>query len=354
LGTLEEYPTRKLALRALADRLAVVNDPRYGARPTATFTEFVARWEAVVVPQFKPSFQASVRSHLRLHLVPFFGSRQLKEVHPEMVQGFVSHAKASPKTVRNLVVTLRMMWRSARAWGYVAHDPMDGLVLPKPGRVRRVFFSPDEVRRILGFAAEPYRTFYWLAAETGMRAGELCGLRVEDLDLERCLVYVRQSVWRGKLQTPKTANALRTFAVSPELADRLRGFLQGWRPNSDRLLFATRNGTPWDANMLVKRKLHPHLEKLGIQRCGIHAFRHANETLMDRLGAPLKVRQTRLGHSDPRLTLGVYTHVASEDDQWIAAQLGKLLTGSEEILHPIAPKFGAVGLAVARQPEAVQ
>jgi len=52
---------------------------------------------------------------------------------------------------------------------------------------------------------------------------------------------------------------------------------------------------------------------------------------MDRLGVPLKVRQQRLGHSDPRLTLGVYTHVASEDDVLFAAQL-------DGILHPIAPR----------------
>jgi hypothetical protein len=62
----------------------------------------------------------------------------------------------------------------------------------------------------------------------------------------------------------------------------------GGGPNNNRLIFATRNGTPWDANLLVKRKLQPILKSLGIRRCGLHAFRHANETLMDRLGVPLR------------------------------------------------------------------
>ena len=97
------------------------------------------------------------------------------------------------------------------------------------------------------------------------------------------------------------------------------------------LLFATRNGTPWDANLLVKRKLYPLLDSLDIERGGLHAFRHTNSTLMDRLGVPLKVRQQRLGHSDPSLTLGVYTHVASEDDLRFAEQL-------DVILRPNAPK----------------
>jgi len=92
----------------------------------------------------------------------------------------------------------------------------------------------------------------------------------------------------------------------------------------------------------VKRKLQPVVKSLGIKRCGLHAFRHANETLMDRLAVPLKVRQQRLGHSDPRLTLGVYTHVASEDDAKIASQLGR-------ILHPFDPTAKGKGLAQIEQ-----
>jgi len=352
LGTLAEYATKSLAKRALADRLVIVNDPRYRARPTATLAEFAPRWEAKVATQFKPSTQAAIRSHLRLHLVPFFGKRCMKDIHPELVQGFISQSKASPKTRRNLVMTLRMMWKSARAWGYVVHDPFEDLVLPKARKARPVFFTLEEVQRILAEAQGPYRTLYWLAAETGMRAGELCGLTVDDLDFGRQLLYVRQSAWRGKLQAPKTENSIRTFALSAELAEHLKAFVLQWRPNPERLLFSSRNGTPWDANMIVKRKLHPLLDKLGIQRCGLHAFRHANETLMDRIGVPLKVRQERLGHSDPRLTLGVYTHVASEDDCRIASELGKVLPA--RILHPLAPKSESGGLVVMRQPELIQ
>ncbi len=71
-----------------------------------------------------------------------------------------------------------MMWNSARAWGYVAHDPFDGLVLPKRGLVQTVTFSLDEINRILDSASEPFRTFYAILAETGIRGGEICALRV--------------------------------------------------------------------------------------------------------------------------------------------------------------------------------
>jgi integrase len=158
-----------------------------------------------------------------------------------------------------------------------------------------------------------------------MRAGEFCGLRVEDLDLEQRQVSVRQSAWHGRLQTVKSQKGNRHFALSPELAEHLATYLASWRENEKRLLFATRNGTPWDPNLLIKRHLHPLLTTLGIPRCGMHAFRHGNGSLMDRLNVPVKVRQDRLGHSDPKMTLNVYTHLASADDQKLAAQLGPLL-----------------------------
>ena len=342
LGTKSNYPTRRLAQRAADDRLSAVNSPNHRARPTATFRQFVARWESTVLPQHKPSTQATVRSHLRKYLIPFLGDRCLKDINSELVQIFIAGLKTAPKTVRNIYVTLQIVWKSARAWQYVAHDAVSDIVLPRPRRVERFSFSLEEIQKILAAAKDPHRIFYWLAAETGLRAGELCGLRVDDLDLERCLLRVEQSSWRGQVQQPKTGNAIRSFAISPEMASHLRDFLVRWRPNSLRLLFATRNGTPWDANLLVKRKLQPLLKKLEIRRCGLHAFRHANGTLMDRLGVPLKVRQQRLGHSDPHLTLGTYTHVASEDDAKIAQQLGK-------ILHPFEPTPKEKGLTQIEQ-----
>jgi integrase len=146
--------------------------------------------------------------------------------------------------------------------------------------------------------------------------------------------HVRQSVWRGKVQTPKTENGHRVVELSPQLLQHLREYRERWRPNSLGLLFATRNGTPWDANLIVKpvkRKLRPLLDALGIKGGGLHSFRHANAAILDKLNVPLKVRQERLGHSDPRMTLGTYTHTNREDRQHAAVELGR-------ILHPNSPQ----------------
>lgn len=324
LGTINDYPTRKLALRALEARLSTINSPTYRARPTAAFAEFANRWDATVLSQHKPSTQSSTRSQLRRWLLPGLGDCPLKDLEGQRLQAFISVCKASPKTVRNLVATLRMMWNSARAWGYVAHDPFGGLVLPKRGLVNTFNLSLQEIRDVIGAATEPYRTFCMILAETGIRGGEICALRVDDLDLENAVIHVRQSVWRGKLQTVKSRKGNRRFPISPELAEHLQTYLRTWRPNAPGLLFATANGTPWDHSLVRKRKFHPLLKKLGIEQCGFHAFRHGNATLLDQIGAPMAVRLNRLGHAEPQTTMN-YTHAVTADERRTAEELGKIL-----------------------------
>ncbi len=325
IGSRADFPTKRLAQRELETRLSVVNSPTYRARPSATFREFAERWQVTVLSQHKPSTQAAIRSQLRKSL-SFFNDYALRDIQPSLLQSFIAASTGSPKTVRNGIATMRMIWNSARAWGYVTGDPFDGLVLPKarPANVR--VFNENEARRIIEAADEPYKTLFWLAAETGMRAGEIAGLRWEDIESNIRLVRVRQSVWSGKAQTPKTTSASRVCAISERLANRLAELYREREGSSPvRLVFETRRGTPIDPALVVKRKLHRICDRLGIERGGFHAFRHFNASAMDRFGVPMKVRQERLGHSDPRLTLRVYTHTASEDDKKIAAQLASVL-----------------------------
>lgn len=149
LGSKSDFPTRRLAQRELDKRLVVVNDPRYRARPTATFTEFAARWESLVLVQHKLSTQVTMRSHLRKHLNPFFGRMQMRDIGPEEVQRFISSVEVSPKTKKNLVATLQMLWNSARLWGYVAHDAVSDIVLPKRYRVTQRSYALEEIQRTL-------------------------------------------------------------------------------------------------------------------------------------------------------------------------------------------------------------
>jgi integrase len=160
---------------------------------------------------------------VRKHLVPALGRIALPNLTGEPLQKFVSECSLSPKTVKNLVATLRIMWITAKAWKLVENDPFQGLKLPEqndPEEAR--CFAADEMRQIIEAAEEPYRTLYWIAGETGIRMGELCGLKWSNLDLERGIVQIKQSSWRREVGKPKSDKGKRTFAVSPGLCRTLR------------------------------------------------------------------------------------------------------------------------------------
>jgi len=326
IGSQLEYKTRRLAERALAERLSDVNSITYRPRPTATFREFAKKWQKDVLTQMKPSTETADRSRITKHLIPEWGDLCLKDINSQRVQAMIARKRfdLSPKSIRNLIATVRMMWTQAQAWGYIQHDALFGIVLPDRGLVNERFFSLDEMKRLIEGATEPYKTYFWILAETGVRAGEVGALPVRNLLLDQGLIRITQSVWHGKIQTVKSLKGNRICEISPQLAEHLRLFLRTWRPNGLGLLFATKCGTPWDTDTTRNRKLYPILDKLQIPRCGFHAFRHGNETVMDQENVPMAVRQSRLGHSDMRTTM-MYTHVASEDGKQFAAKLGQLL-----------------------------
>lgn len=327
IGTLAEYKTKRLAERALEQRLADVNSLVYKPRPTATFAEFAKKWQRDVLTQHKRSTQAGDKSRLRRHLVPYFGELCMKDITRERVQAFVAKKgkEMSAKSVRNLVALLGEMWVQAKADGYSQLDIFFALVLPEQGLLNERCLTLDEMRTIINTAPEPYKTFYWILAETGIRSGEVCGLPVSNLLLDLCAIKITQKVWHGKIETVKSKKGVRLCEISSQLTEHLRLFLRTRRPNRLGLLFATRNGTPWDADLVRKRKLYPLLEKLEIERCGFHAFRHGNESVMDQENVPMLIRQNRMGHSDPRTTMK-YTHVVSEDGRRFADSMGKQLT----------------------------
>jgi integrase len=301
--------------------LAEVNSPLYRPLQIISFKQFTQRWEDRMFPELKRSTVLAYRSILHTHLEPYFGQVRVQDISPEMVQMFVAQLTLNPKTTRNVLMLLKAMLRDAIRWGYLRANPCEAVRLPHAIPPERPAFTLNEVRDILAHASEPYRTLYWLAFETGMRAGELCGLRAEDVNVQKCLVQVRQSVWRGRVQTPKSQAAYRDIFISQSLTGHLQSLVEQRAEPPMHFLFHTHTGSAWDANAITKKRLAPLCKTLGIEAKGLHAFRRTHGTMMDRLGVPLKVRQERMGHTDPRLTLTAYTQPVSEDERRFVTQL---------------------------------
>lgn len=189
------------------------------------------------------------------------------------------------------------------------------------------YFTAEEALAIITAANEPYRTFYWVTAETGIRLGEACALRPSDFNLPMRAVIIRWNSIRGDVGSTKSKRP-RAFAISSQLADHLREFMAG--KAADEFLFARTHGKnkgkPWAGDYIIAQHLQPLLKQLGIAPAGMHAFRHCNATLLDREHIPMKVRQERLGHSNAEvLTIGIYSHANSKDHRRAADKIGKIL-----------------------------
>jgi hypothetical protein len=90
------------------------------------------------------------------------------------LQQFLSSARVKPKTVRNLFITFKLMWVTARAWGYAEKDICEGIVLPTMNVPDKKWFTEEQMKQIISEASEPYKSMFWICAETGSRGGELC------------------------------------------------------------------------------------------------------------------------------------------------------------------------------------
>jgi integrase len=291
---------------------------------------FATIWERDCLSLSKPSTQSAMRAYLK-RIKQAFGGQDMRLVGAGDLQSLVAQMKGegyAPKTIRNLWTTVRLIWDVALSQGYV-----DRLLakpkLPRLAKKQPRYFKLDEVARVIATSEGEQRVFYWLLAESGVRAGEIAGWRLEDVQADR--IVVNQSVWNGQVQTPKSENAIRSIAISRQLGELLQEQVERQRSRRHAYLFSSANGTPWDMNVFRKRKMRETLKTLGIPQAGFHGFRHFNVSLLDSLRVPLKVIQERIGHAlTGSFTLDVYGHSDWGGNKAAAQQAGDAIAGAVE------------------------
>ena len=339
LGPVSELRTKKNAQRAFEPFLARVNSVEYRPKKFAKIGEFAAVWEREVSQHQKPSSIKAVQSHLRTYIRPWLAETRMEEFTGQAQQIFVTRfsRKVSRKSVQNVMGTLASMLKTAKAWGYVAHTVnMDELALPsEPIPPNPRCFSAEDLRRIVAVAQEPYRTMFAVAGMTGLRVGEVVALQRGDLDFDRHLVHVQRSAWYGRIQTVKSRASRAPVVMPAALVTMLENYLATWKTNPEGFLFLNRNGRPFAANKVVEYGLWPVLDKLGIPRAGMHAFRHAHASLLLDVGAPATVAKEQMRHADARVTLAVYGHVVGDAQPQAVEKVGEMLRpkDAEEALN---------------------
>lgn len=161
---------------------------------------------------------------------------------------------------------------------------------------------------MLGAAkGDKLEALYVLAVSTGLRQGELLGLKREDVDLQEGVLRVRRTVFNGVVNAPKTARSNRTVRLTNEAIRALREHQVG---GAGEWGFTTRVGTSVSPHNLTNRSWKPLLRKAGLpQSTRFHDLRHTCATLLLTKDVHPKIVQAMLGHSSITITLDLYSHV---------------------------------------------
>src|SRR5947209_17915918 len=171
-----------------------------------------------------------------------------------------------------------------------------------------------------------------LIAATGLRIGELLAPRWCTLDLEGGTLAVRESVFEGKFQPPKTLKAVRTIPLGRHAVGTLRSHhARVTRTAPEDLVFGNGSGKPLRESKLLRNVLQPAAEKAGLGRVTWRQFRHIHSSLLNDLKVPVKIAQEQLGHASISTTLNIYTHVVDGSHRRAIEQL-------EAQLFPTGPK----------------
>jgi integrase len=204
------------------------------------------------------------------------------------------------------------------------------------------FFTRRQATLIIEAAQEPFKTLFAVAWCTGLRAGEILALTLDDLDFTRKTVRVNKSSddRTREIRQPKTPKSVALLPMNTALETKLRDYIHSyWKPNPSQILFPNRTGERRRSRANVVRiGLKPVLKKLGIpgNDVGLHAFRHGLATELVEAAAPLTVLQQQLRHADIKTTLKLYSHVIPESQRAAMEQIGgfesQSLLSSESLL----------------------
>lgn len=258
--------------------------------------------------RLKPSTYRTLASQVRLHLIPRFKNHAVADIGDaevdELISGLAEMGR-SKSTIKSILLSLGMVLGRR----IESRAKLKALKALTPKKSRDVlWFTMDEMRRIVAASTGRYKVLFALAAGTGCRAGEIYGLRVEDVNLDRGFIVVKRSVWEGSEQSPKTENAYRTVGIDAGLAQMLREWV-GDRKTG--LLFPSEIGTPLRNNAVLEYGLHPVLKTLGISRRGMHAFRHGRVSMLVEAGVPIHTIKSWIGHGSEKM-IEQYTHFRPE------------------------------------------
>jgi len=273
----------------------------------------------------KRSTTEGYESYLRIHLVPYFGERELSRIGREDVEAFVSSCRRSNQSVKstqNYLGLLHGIFDFAMRRGWASANPCKLVDRPSQQRTDPDIHFLDQTEIDALVAAVPEddlgrveRVMYLTAAMTGMRQDELLALRWSDVDWTARRVRVRRNFVRGEFGTPKSKRSSRSVPLADVLGGELDRLFQAsvYKADGDLVFAHPHTGKPIDRSKLLKRH-KAALRRAAVRDVRFHDLRHTFGTRMAAAGVPMRTLQEWMGHRDFATTLIYADYAPSEHE----------------------------------------
>lgn len=318
------------------------------------FSELADEWFEQYKNTVRESTYVAQKLAYKKHIFPLFGNLKISRISIPYCQKQVNHWYSYYKKYSNLIGLTSSIFKYALSLRLIRNNPMDAVIRPK--RKKRIdeerysapYYEKEELLEFLEIAKnypDPIYPIFRILAFTGLRKGELLALRWKDIDFEKRTLSVKQTLatcdkWEIKFQVPKTEKSLRTISIDSETLQVIKRwqlkqkeyFLKmGIKPtkNGEQLLFVSEENKPLYLDY-VNHNLKIIIKENNLKRITPHGFRHTHCSLLFESGASLKEVQVRLGHTDIKTTMDIYTHVTKRQTEETANRFADFMSSTEE------------------------
>jgi integrase len=279
-----------------------------------SFRDFADTWFSENEPRWKYSYKITLRTSLDKHILPIFGELQLDEITKPAVLAFRANlariprkngsSGLSPSRINHVMVPLRSIMNEA-AERYEFSSPFKNIKPLKVGRTDVDPFTLEEVRQLIEHVRQDYKNYLIVRFFTGMRTGEVHGLKWKHVDFEHRQILVRESFVAGQQTATKTDGSTREIQMSQPVFDALK---QQSKVTCDMdYVFANKAGNPLSVHNVTKRIWYPLLTRLGLPLRRPYQTRHTAATLWLAAGENPEWIARQMGHSTTEMLFRIYS-----------------------------------------------
>ncbi len=335
LGTFDYanyFPNSPMVLRFSKKQVETVIKEERGVIPR--FDNFAWEWFDENAISWKRSYKETLKVTLNRYLIPEFGEKVVSRITKADALKFRSSlAKVpngtktglSPDRINHIMTPLRMILAEA-ADRYDFNTPFVGIKQLRVPKTDVDPFSLDEVNLLIGNVRPDFRNYYTVRFFTGMRTGEIDGLKWQYVNLERKEIYIRETKVLGQEDTTKTIESQRTIKMSQPVYEALMAqhLVTG---NVAKFVFCNHSGTPHDYHNVNNRVWYPTLKRLGLKRRRAYQTRHTTATLWLASGENPEWIAQQMGHANTKMLFTIYSRFVPNLTRMDGSAFEKLLSG---------------------------